>query len=246
MRRFFIDEGNVGAGTVTVTDRDDIHHMARVLRLKEGDTIGLSDGHRWEYEAVIEKLSDDVCEARIVDKQSFSREPGVRLTLFQGIPKQGKMETIVQKATELGACRIVPVFMDRTVVSDKGNTQKKLARWQRVCEEAAKQCRRGIVPEVAGSVDSDGMTRMFEEYDMIVFPYENEEDITIKDVLRSDEAAKAHDICVVIGPEGGFSEREADKIKEAGGLPVSLGKTILRTETAGIAAVSMIMYELEL
>lgn len=245
-RRFVVDSENIGTNTVYIDNREDLRHMIKVLRLGEGDEIDISDGSQWEYKAVIVKLTADGAEAEIRDKQKFAREPEIKVTLFQGIPKQGKMESIVQKSVELGVEKIVPVFMDRTVVVDKGNFDKKIQRWQKISGEAVKQCRRGIVPEVSAAVNSRDMTKRFSDFDLVLFPYENEEGRTIKDALRSCDSRRIKSMAVIIGPEGGFSQEEALNIAAAGGISVSLGKTILRTETAGMAALAMIMYELEL
>ncbi|MBQ9060087.1 MAG: 16S rRNA (uracil(1498)-N(3))-methyltransferase [Firmicutes bacterium] len=269
MRRFFVSPEQVGANLITIEDKNDLHHMKKVLRLAPGDEVDISDGSAWEYRARIEYLEADMAQLQILDKQSFATEPATRVTLYQGIPKQGKMETIIQKCVELGVHRVVPVFMDRTVVVDKGNFQKKIDRWQKVSAEAVKQCRRGIIPEVsgamrmkevlaelagdAGSGAETGQGSSAGAYDLVLIPYENEDGTTIKDVLRCSGAPGAPDavpvprsIAVLIGPEGGFSEEEVAKVIEAGGRSVSLGKTTLRTETAGMASLAMIMYELEL
>ncbi len=252
MSRFFVNPEDIGNNLIIIKKADDLHHMMKVLRLKEGDEVDISDGDAWEYRARIESLERDEAELTILDKNAFASEPSVEVTLFQGIPKQGKMETIVQKCVELGVHRIVPVFMDRTVVVDRGNFGKKVDRWNKVSAEAVKQCRRGIIPEVAMPVKTDDVLRdsdnsgkpdMLEEFDLVLFPYENEKGATIKDALRKTNAVN---IAVIIGPEGGFSDEEALAIIGAGGVSVSLGKTILRTETAGMAAIAMIMYELEL
>lgn len=290
MSRFFVAPEQIGAGTITIEDRNDLHHMKKVLRLQPGDEVDISDGTMWEYRARIDCLDAEEAQLTILDKQRFATEPLTEVTLYQGIPKQGKMETIIQKCVELGVHRIVPVFMDRTVVVDKGNFSKKIDRWQKVSAEAVKQCRRGIIPEVsdalrmnqvlaelagagaatnrglhqdvvAGSV-SGGTTAAGTAtapdaacpYDLILIPYENEDGTTIKNVLRAQDgstgAAPAvvapRRIAVLIGPEGGFSQAEVDAVMDAGGHSVSLGKTTLRTETAGMAALAMIMYELEL
>lgn len=245
MSRFFVDGADVGEDSILIRKKEDIRHILRVLRLKEGDKIEISDSCQWEYEAEITRTCEDLVEARILDKQKFAREPEVQVTLFQGIPKQSKMESIVQKCVELGVYSIVPVFMDRTVVVDKGNFSKKLERWQKVSAEAVKQCRRGIIPEIGGTVRSSDLLNALDGFDLILFPYENETGRTIKDCLRNLEK-RPGSIAVVIGPEGGFSDKEAEALKEYGADCVSLGKTILRTETAGPAALSMIMYELEL
>lgn len=259
MRRFFVPPENVGETTIIIDDRNDLHHMIKVLRLSEGDRITISDSQEWEYQAELVRLDSDEAEAAILDKQRFTAEPETKITLFQGIPKQGKMELIVQKAVELGVSDIVPVFMKRTVVADKGNFGKKIQRWQKISDEAVKQCRRGVIPEVHDAVKMDEVLRRFGGFDMVLFPYENEDGTTIKDVLRaavsqgcsegsdgSGAAARPVKVAVVIGPEGGFSDEEAEAVVAAGGLSVSLGKTTLRTETAGLAAIAMIMYELEL
>ncbi|MBQ3466622.1 MAG: 16S rRNA (uracil(1498)-N(3))-methyltransferase [Firmicutes bacterium] len=254
MSRFFVNPEDIGNNLVIMNDADDLHHMMKVLRLKKGDEVDISDGAEWEYRARIETLGRDEAQLAILDKQAFASEPSVEVTLFQGIPKQGKMETIVQKCVELGVHRIVPVFMDRTVVVDRGNFGKKIDRWNKVSAEAVKQCRRGIIPEVTAAIrmpdlvsalagepghDSD----IFDKFDLVLLPYENEKGTTIKDVLRD---ASPKRVAIIIGPEGGFSDEEALAVIAAGGVSVSLGRTILRTETAGMAALAMIMYELEL
>ncbi|MDO4486618.1 MAG: RsmE family RNA methyltransferase [Bacillota bacterium] len=244
MSRFFVPPENVGEDTIVIDNKEDLHHMLKVLRLSEGDKIDVSDSEVWEYRCEIMSLDSDYAEVRIMDKQKFTAEPDVRITLFQGIPKQGKMELIVQKCVELGVESIVPVFMARTVVVDKGNFGKKIQRWQKVSDEAVKQCKRGIIPEVTQPLKTADAIKQFDRFDLVLFPYENEEGRTIKDELRSCE--KPGSIAVIIGPEGGFSDEEAAAIVSAGGRSVSLGKTTLRTETAGMAAIAMIMYELEL
>ena len=262
MSRFFVSPEDIGSNLILMHNADDLHHMMKVLRLKEGDEVDVSDGVQWEYRARIESLSKEEAELLILDKQAFASEPSVRVTLFQGIPKAGKMETIIQKCVELGVYEIVPVFMDRTVVVDRGKFGRKVERWNRVSAEAVKQCRRGIVPRVAEPIksedllkdsDNTGMPDRFEEFDLVLFPYENEKGSTIKDVLRQEAAGrsdaagnKPERVAVIIGPEGGFSDGEAMAIIGVGGRSVSLGRTILRTETAGMAALAMIMYELEL
>ena len=255
MSRFFVNPEDIGNNLIIIRNADDLHHMMKVLRLKEGDEVDISDGAAWEYRARIESLGRNEAELTILDKNAFASEPEVEVTLFQGIPKQGKMETIVQKCVELGVRRIVPVFMDRTVVVDRGNFGKKVDRWNKVSAEAVKQCRRGIIPEVAAPVKLSDLlededvrdVKPFAEFDLVLFPYENEKGTTIKDALRgaaNDVAPKR--VAVIIGPEGGFSDEEALAIVAEGGISVSLGRTILRTETAGMATLAMIMYELEL
>lgn len=254
MSRFFVEPENIGSGIIVINDRDDLHHMVKVLRLREGDEVDISDTVEWEYRARITSLGKEEAQLEILDKQTFAAEPSVEVTLFQGIPKAGKMETIIQKCVELGAHDIVPVFMDRTVVVDRGNFGRKTERWSRVAAEAVKQCKRGIIPEVTEPVKMKDVYAAFADYDLVLFPYENERRRSIKEALltASDPlyeeitGKKLERIAVLIGPEGGFSDEEAAAVTEAGGESVSLGGTILRTETAGMAALAMIMYELEL
>jgi len=251
MSRFFVPPENIGTSTIEIIDRGDLHHMRKVLRLHIGDEVDISDTERFEYRCRIESLEDDRALLTIVDKQSFAREPKTKVTLFQGIPKQSKMESIIQKCVELGVYEIVPVFMERTVVVDKGNNMaRKVDRWNKISAEAVKQCRRGVIPQVRDAVRMSDVMGELKDYDLVLIPYEDEEKTSIKEVLRGENSVSSSDagldVAVLIGPEGGFSEDEVAAVAEAGGRSVTLGRTTLRTETAGPAALAMIMYELEL
>jgi len=245
--RIFTDAAKIGDKYIKITDKGDIKHMTKVMRLSEGDTVDVSDSMEWEYTAEIISVDSDEVLLAIVDKQKFAREPEIRVTLFQGVPKAGKMETIIQKCVELGVHAIVPVFMERTVVVEKGNFGKKLDRWQKISDEAVKQCKRGMIPQIEDQLQFKEMLPKLADFDLILFPYENESNYSIKDCLRSlPTDARPQTVAIVIGPEGGFSDKEAELMDEHGAVRVTLGKTILRTETAGMAALAMTMYELEL
>ncbi len=247
MSRFFVDPAAVQGRYIIIDDRNELHHMRRVLRLAPGDELDISDKTSFEYRTRIESLSEDEARLLILDKQKFAREPRLKITLYQGIPKGSKMDEIIQRSVELGVLTIAPVFMERTVVVDRGNFGKKLARWQKISAEAVKQCRRGLVPQVSEPQDFAALLDELSNYDLVVFPYENEENYTLKDLLRQEAAGRAiKTVAVLIGPEGGFSEKEAQMLADRGIAGVSLGRTILRTETAGPAAIAMIMYELEM
>lgn len=248
MSRFFVKPSDIDGKYIYMTDKQDLHHMKKVLRMSAGDEMDISDGSAWEYHVVIEELSDKEAVLLILDKQKFAREPELLVTLFQGIPKAGKMEGIIQKCVELGVNSIVPVFMERTVVVDKGNFGKKLDRWQKISDEAVKQCKRGIIPDIQEACRFNQALNLMRDYDLILFPYENEDNRTIKDCLReiADSGEKPKTVAIIIGPEGGFADKEVAALDETGAERVSLGKTILRTETAGPAALAMTMYELEL
>lgn len=256
MSRFFVEPAAVEGANIFIENQGDIKHLTRVLRSRVGDMVSISDGQQWEYEARIVEIASDKVILKIEDKQKFAREPKTQITLFQGIPKGQKMETVIQKCVELGVNHIVPVFMERTIIQESESLRKKLQRWQKISDEAVKQCKRGMIPQIGDSIKFDGIISQLSDYDLVICPYENENDISIKDCLRSylkdkdDQESVAPDrVAVIIGPEGGFSEKEIDLLS-AEDAPkvwkVTLGKTILRTETAGPAAISMIMYELEL
>ena len=245
MRKFFVKPEDIGTDRIFITDPSDVKHMVKVLRAKEGDSLLISDGYMWEYTGCIEEITDDQVILQIVDKQKSATEPFTKITLFQGVPKGSKMETIVQKTVELGVYEIVPVFMERTIVTDNGKFDKKIQRWQKISAEAVKQCKRGIIPEIAEKTSFTEMEERLKDYDLILLPYENEEDFSIKECLRN-LPSKPETVAIIIGPEGGFADYEADKLVELGAVMVTLGKTILRTETAGMAAIAMTMYELEL
>lgn len=246
MNRFFVDRGAILDNTIEITDGNDLNHINKVLRLKPGDRLEISDSKEFEYETEIINIDRDVVVLKILDKQKFAKEPQIRVTLYQGVPKSSKMDSIIQKSVELGVHAIVPVFTKRTVVTENRGFEKKLLRWNRISQEAVKQCKRGIIPKVENSMGFFEMENRFKnDYDLILFPYEDELETTIKDVMRGLDKA-VQNVALIIGPEGGFSEREAAVITSAGGYSVTLGKTILRTETAGPTALAMIMYELEL
>lgn len=248
MHRFFVDPVQIVGGEIFIRDAGDLKHLRRVLRLSVGDAVDVSDGADWEYRGVISQITEAEVVVQITDKQKFAREPRLRVSLFQGIPKAAKMEGIVRRSVELGVYEIIPVFMARTVVVDKGNFEKKVLRWQKISDEAVKQCKRGMIPRVQPALTFAGLPAALADFDLVLFPYENEENRTIKACLRSlsEGQKRPQTVAMIIGPEGGFSEEEAEILDRAGAVRVSLGRTILRTETAGPAALAMTMYELEM
>ncbi len=255
MIRFFVGSENITEEHIYLDDPQDMKHLTKVLRARVGDKVSISDGEAWEYVTEIGEIGSTEVILNILEKSPFLREPETRVTLYQGIPKAAKLETIVQKTVELGVYKIVPVFMSRTVVEDKGKFHKKQERLQKIADEAVKQCKRGIIPEVSDAMDFSGMLEDIKanNFDGVILAYESEEGFTIKDAIRDSEGdlniKKGSRVALVIGPEGGFEEEETETVKDIFGRKaaiVSLGKTILRTETAGMAALAMIMYELEL
>lgn len=247
--RIFVNPEMIDDNFISITDKGDIHHITHVMRLSEGASIDISDKTEWEYRCEIFSVDDDEVTAKIISKNRFEREPETLITLYQGIPKSAKMESIVQKSVELGVSCIVPFWSQRTVVTDKGKFDKKIERWQKISDEAVKQCKRGIIPEIAKDIKLSelvkGLTDGTVKHDITLLAYENEAGTTIKDCIE-DMKVKPKTVAVIIGPEGGISEAEAEALVNAGAVSVSLGKTILRTETAGPAAIAMLMYALEL
>lgn len=244
MSRFFVGAKNIQEDLIFIRDKEDIKHISKALRHKEGDILEISDGQNFEYEIELLTVTTEFIEGKILSKKPFQREPKTKITLYQGIPKQGKMENIVQKAVELGVYRIKPMFTERTVVIDKGNFDKKSDRWQKIADEAVKQCRRGIIPKVDNAASLSQVLTEMKENDLNIFFYENETD-SLKDIIREAMKKSPKSVGIIIGPEGGFSQAEVEKIKAAGAISSSLGKTILRVETASIAALAIVLYELE-
>jgi 16S rRNA (uracil1498-N3)-methyltransferase len=237
MHRFFTTE--IQPNTAVVRG-EDVKHIAKVLRLRTGDPVQLCDGNGNECDAVIASVASD---AVTFDTQPWRRaksEPSVSVTLFQCLPKAGKMETIIQKCVELGACGFVPVQSLRCVVVLKPPYEGRIERWQRVSDEAAKQSRRGVIPRVDNPVALDKLD--FSAFDTVLVAFENERTVSLKTALR-EQCGKR--IAILIGPEGGFSDAEIETLAKKGARSVSLGTRILRTETAGMAMLAQIMYEVE-
>ena len=244
MSRFFTDISLIDrdAGKLTITG-DDVNHIKNVLRAAQGDSLIVSDGNGSDYNVIIDEIQKSSISASIVNAFQNRTEPPVKITLYQGIPKSDKMETIIQKCVELGIYSIVPVLTDRTVVrfKDTRDMDAKTVRWRRVALEAAKQCNRGIIPEVAVPVKLNKAFEAAANYDLSLIPYENETDAGLGKYMTRQGV---HSICIFIGPEGGFEESEIERARQNGIKAVTLGPRILRTETAGAAVLSILMYEL--
>jgi 16S rRNA (uracil1498-N3)-methyltransferase len=241
MPRFFIDENNISEQHIYIRG-DEARHIRNVLRMKPGDSIILCDGRGMDYISVIEGFEEGMVAALIKETKSSCSEPPIEVTLYQGLPKSDKMDFIIQKSVELGVCRIIPVITERTVVrfKDKKDMEKKKERWQRISHEAAKQCGRGIIPEVSFPVSYDDAVESARGAGLALIPYEKCMDSSLKECLHGSEERSA---AVFIGPEGGFSDNEIKKAVSSGIKPVTLGNRILRTETAGLAVLIILMYE---
>ena len=251
VNHFFVDPAQISGTEIRITG-EDVNHIRNVLRMRPGEEISVSNGtDDKEYRCGIETITEDtvICRLRFVKENAV--ELPVRITLFQGLPKADKMELIVQKTVELGVSEIVPVSMERCVVQlDAKKYAKKQERWQAIAEAAAKQSRRGRIPRIGALMDMKEALAYAAQMEMAVIPYELAEgmEATRSFMERLKERAAAEDglrLAIFIGPEGGFTEAEVAEAEQAGALPISLGRRILRTETAGMAFLAMIGYQLE-
>ena len=245
MPKFFIEKNNILNGRTCVTGGD-AAHIAKVLRLTKGCVLTLCDGEGTDYSAVITRLAKNEVQFDITDSRPCLAEPALSVTLFQGLPKQGKMDFIIEKCTELGISRIVPVSARRCVaaVRDAKAEEKKLARWRKIAAEAVKQCGRGIVPEVTGVMTLGEAISVAKSLDLNVAAYENERDLPLKSALLAAHGKMdPKSAGIFIGPEGGFEPEEIEAFRAAGIPAVTLGRRILRTETAGCAVLTAVMYE---
>ena len=244
MYHFFVDKTAISEEYIDITGQD-VNHIMNVLRLKVGDPLILSDGEGLEYLCRIEALTNASIQCKIQSVEESIRELPIKVTLYQGAPKQDKMEQVTQKCVELGIHEIVSVKMRRSIVKyDKQKMQKKVQRWNSIAESAAKQSKRGIIPKVRGVLDWNEVFAELENYDKVIIPYENTRGmISTREVFKQLDGAQ--NIAVLIGPEGGFDPTEIEVLLSNGGQLISLGNRILRTETAGMVFMAMLMYEIE-
>ena len=230
--------------TLHITD-EDVNHIRNVLRMRPGEQIEAVDEDRTVYLCRISEILPDEILADVLETEEADTELQSEITLYMGLPKGDKMELIIQKAVELGVSRIVPVSMKRSIVKlDAKKAKARIARWQAIAQAAAKQSKRSIIPEVGEILTWSGALEEAKALDVLLLPYENALDIRYtKDVIR--EIRPGQSVGVFIGPEGGFDRREVETAEETGAKLLTLGKRILRTETAAISMLSILMYELE-
>ena len=244
MPRFFVNKDRISEDKIYI-DGSDAHHIARSLRMAEGDEAVVCDGAGNEYRCSLSRIRDEECECEILEKINTGSEPNMTITLFMAYPKGDKLETVIQKAVELGACRIVPFESSRCIKRPKAEkAEKQTARLSRIAEEAAKQCGRAIIPTVSAPMSYKEMLAEAGSSEIPLFCYEAEDGVSIKEALAKCDAPKS--IAVIVGSEGGFSVDEAEAAKAAGCISISLGKRILRCETAPAYALSAISYRYEL
>lgn len=247
MPRFFIKEENIMPDGKIRLFGDDANHVSHSLRMRVGDKITVCDFFNYEYDCIIEAFTSDDVTLSVVEKHTGANEPSVSVSLFQGVPKSTKLEMIIQKCVELGISKIYPVAMARCISRpDEKSSEKKTKRWNMISQEAAKQSGRGVVPEVCDTVSFRDAIKKLKEHDVCFLCYEmcdETQDADIKTFLKRSVSETTGSVAFLVGPEGGISPEEAAYAKENGISFVSLGKRILRTETAPLCVLSCIMYE---
>ena len=246
MQKFFVEENQIQHNKIYIEGQD-VKHIISVLRMQIGDKIQICDKSTMEnYIVQIEEIQKEQIATEIIEKLQTSIESNVEIHLYQGLPKADKMELIIQKTIELGVHLITPVDMVRCVVKlDEKDAKKKIERWQKIAEGAAKQSKRDIIPKIENKIKLKEILDKIKEYDTFIVAYEEEINNTLKQVLKQIKNKDNYKIGILIGPEGGIDSKEIENLKENGAVIVTLGKRILRTETAPIAMVSNILYELE-
>ena len=245
MRRFFVVPEAV-QDDIVYFDAETSRHMGKVLRLSAGEQVTVATGDGTAYLVELEQCSKDAVTGRILERMEQLQETAIEFVLYQGMPKGDKLELIIQKCTELGVSAVVPVETSRSVVHlDGSKAGKKLERWQKIAQEASQQSKRVQVPVIGPYYNWKQLLKELEQAEglTIVF-WEDEQTQSLKALLRSQQE-KPQRINLVVGPEGGLSEEEVAQLRELGAVSASLGKRILRTETAGMAGLSMVLYEFD-
>ena len=243
MQHFFVTPSQVGETDIYI-EGSDVKHMKNVLRMRYKEELTVSDGNNLTYRCAVERYEEGRAVLKILERRQSDTELSSRIYLFQGLPKQDKMELIVQKAVELGVYRIIPVSTGCVVRLDEKKAAKKTKRWQQIAESAAKQAGRGYIPEVAPVSSYQEALMQAEKLDVILIPYELERGMReTREII--EEIRPGQSVAVFIGPEGGFEKEEVEQALGYGARAVTLGRRILRTETAGLTALSVLMFHLE-
>lgn len=249
MSTFYIKNNQINDDKIEIIG-DDYNHIKNVLRCKISENIDICDETATRYKTKIVEFTDKtvICEIKSIEENST--EPNINVTLYQGLPKADKLELIIQKTTEIGVNHIYPVQMARSIAKlDEKNTERKQERWNKICIEASKQCGRQMVPNVYKAINFKNIIENISKYDIVLLPYENEKSVTLKKAITEIRAnnINVNNIAIIIGPEGGFSEEEVNTLSEYKNVyTITLGPRILRTETAGLVTLAMLMYEFEL
>ena len=242
MPRFFVENESIFDGKIVIGG-EDAKHISLSLRARVGERLTACDGRGTDYECEISDITKNEVTLCVLEKKESRSEPSVELTVYQALVKSDKFDFIVQKCTELGAARIVPVYTDRCVSKPDGDSlSKKLVRWNKIAKEAAMQSGRGVVPIVENALTFDEALGKIKETDFPFLCYEDGERLALDEIYnKCGGRQRVKTAAFLVGPEGGISEREAQKAKESGVYLASLGPRILRAETAPVCAVSAVM-----
>lgn len=244
MNRFFVSKESFQGEQVALVGRQ-AHQVRNVLRMRPGDHITVLDNQGWEYDVVLTSLSPDEIVAEITQKQQATGEPNVQITLYQSLLTRDKFEWVLQKCTEIGVVRFVPVVTQRSLVRDADSiTASKLERWRSIITEAAEQSRRGRIPELAPAINLGQALAHLGTFDRCLMATAQAQGVELRKCLRRGNNAVPANIALFIGPEGGFTDEEVQLCQAGGAVPISLGRRILRTETAAAVTASIILYEL--
>ena len=246
MPKFFVPTNQIEKDKISIQN-DDVNHIKNVLRAKVDDKIDICDYNTSKnYDCKIEEIEDKVIRCKIIEEIDSNVESEVKVSIFQGIPKADKMELVIQKSVELGAHDITPIEMKRCVVKLKEKDKtKKIQRWQKISEVAAKQSGRDIIPDINNIININKLCEGLEKYDLVLVAYENEKFNTLKNELINIKNNKKVKIAIIIGPEGGIDKAEIEQLEKYNAKIVTLGNRILRTETVALSMLSIIMYELD-
>ncbi|ONI44290.1 hypothetical protein AN641_07565 [Candidatus Epulonipiscioides gigas] len=245
MPKYFVDSSNIKEDTILITD-DNFHHIKNVMRFNLQDELTIGNKENINYKCVIEEIGKDFIKAKILETFMANTEPSIEVVLFAPLIKGDKMELVIQKAIEIGATKIIPIYTKNCVVKLEAEkkTTSKLERWNKIAESASKQSGRGVIVSVEMPMDfKNALSFAKENFEINIIPYEKEQSINIKTALRDNTFSG---IGIFIGPEGGFDKDEIALSEQFNVVSVSLGQRILRSETASIVSIALVIYELEL
>lgn len=248
MRKFFVESKQINDNQIII-DGEDVNHIKNVLRLAIGEKIKICDKDASiNYVSEIVEITNQEVRCMIIEEVKGEAEGNVELHIYQGLPKADKMELIIQKGTELGISKYVPVKLSRCIVKLDGKDEiKKIDRWQKISEAAAKQSGRDLVPEITNLKSIKEVSELIKEYDLFLVAFEEEKENSIKnELLKIKDTLDNYKIAVLVGPEGGLQKDEVSYLEENGAKVITLGNRILRTETVAMYIASVIMYELEM
>ena len=247
MAQFFINKENINDDSISITAQSDIRHITNVLRFKKGDNIVLVSSESITYLVEISSINSDVIYTKVIEQFKSDRKLNINITLAQSILKSAKQDVVIQKATELGINTIIPFFSKNSVVriDNEKDQIHKIQRWQKIAYESSKQCQRVNIPDISHISNLNEVIQL-DNFDVKLVCSERDTQYSLKKFLQSKNETKIKNILIIIGPEGGWDDKEIELFKNKDIPIITLGNLILRAETAAITALSDIIYEYEL